>query len=171
MEIFSKFAVGSDKGVDDLFDVKKAFIRDTYKEIVSSEAIENYIKEHLDHRKMINILNDLSNQLIMVFVDEQPAGYCLFKSGSGYSDASVDKKMTEIIDFGILSEYNSSEVRISLWNKVKSAIKFTDSIWININQNHPQLEFFKDNGFEFVKESASEPFGIASSIYELNISN
>ncbi|MFP3594259.1 hypothetical protein [Chryseobacterium sp. SIMBA_038] len=171
MEIISKFAVGSDKGVDDLFDVKKAFIRDTYKEIASSETIENYIKEHLDHRKMINILNDLSNQLIMVFVDDQPAGYCLFKSGSSYSDASKGKKMTEIINFGILSEYNSSEVRISLWNKVKSAIKFTDSIWVNINQNHPQLEFFKDNGFLLVKESASEPFGIASSIYELNISN
>lgn len=170
MEIVSKFAVGSDKGVDDLFDVKKAFIRDTYKEDFPSETIENYIKEHLDHRKMINVLNDLSNQLIMVFVDDEPAGYCLFKSGSGYPDAPEGKKMTEIIGFGIVSEYNSSEVKASLWNKVKSAIKFTDSIWINIHQNHPQLDIFKDNGFDFVKESISEPFGMASSIYELNIS-
>lgn len=171
MEIVSKFAVGSDKGIDDLFDVKKAVIRNTYKEIIPSETIENHIKQHFDHRKMINILNDLSNQLIMVFVDDQPAGYCLFKSGSSYSDSSESKKMTEIINFSIIPEYDLADVKLSLWNKVKSSIKFTDSVWINSNQNDPQFEFFKKNGFNFVKDSVSEPFAIASYIYELNISN
>lgn len=79
MQIISKFAVGSDKGIDDLFDIKKAVIRNTYKENIPQDTIENYIKEHLDHRKMINVLNDLSNQLIMVYVDEQAVGYSLLK--------------------------------------------------------------------------------------------
>ncbi|MEI7489394.1 MAG: hypothetical protein WCJ72_18665 [Chryseobacterium sp.] len=168
MEIVSKFAVGSDKGVDDLFDVKKAVIRHIYKEHIPLDTIENFIKKHFDHRKMINILNDLSNQLIMVFVDDQPAGYCLFKSGSSYSDLSEGKKMTELMEFGILPEYDS-EVRLSLWNKVKSAIKFTESIWINIDQNSPHLQFFNDNGFIFVKDSVSEIFDAPSQIYELDL--
>ena len=68
MEIVSKFVVGSDQGVDEFFDVKKAFIRNSYQEIIAPEIIDNYIKEHFDHRKMINILNDFSNPSLFTLI-------------------------------------------------------------------------------------------------------
>lgn len=169
MEIVSKFVVGSDQGVDEFFDVKKAFIRNSYQEIVSSEIIENYIKEHFDHRKMINVLNDFSNQLIMVFADQQPVGYCFFQTGSSYPEASESQKMTAIKEFSILQEYDLPEVRPSLWNKVRSAIQFADSLWINIAKNDSKIQFFKDQKFVFVKDTVLEPFNLPSSIYELDL--
>ena len=169
MEVVSKFVVGSDQGVDEFFDVKKAFIRNSYQEIVASEIIENYIKEHFDHRKMINVLNDLSNQLIMVFADQQPVGYCFFQTGFSYPEASENQKMTAIKEFSILQEYDLPEVRLSLWNKVKSAIQFADSIWINIRENDSEIQFFKDQKFVFVKDTVSEPFNLPSFIYKLDL--
>lgn len=171
MEIVSKFVIGSDQGVDELFDVKKAFIKNLYQEIVAPEIIENYIKEHFDHRKMINILNDFSNQLIMVYTDQQPVGYCFFQTGSFYPDADENQKMTAITEFSILQEYDLPEVRLSLWNKVKSAIQFADSIWINIMENNSQIQFFKDQKFVLVNDTVSEPFSLPSSIYELKLKN
>lgn len=169
MEIVSKFVVGSDQGVDEFFDVKKAFIRNSYQEIVASEIIENYIKEHFNHRKTINVLNDFSNQLIMVFGNQQPVGYCFFQTGSSYPEAVESQKMTAIKEFCILQEYDLPEVRLSLWNKVRSAIQFADSLWINIAKNDSKIQFFKNQKFVFVKDTVLDPFNLPSSIYELDL--
>ena len=169
MEIVSKFVIGSDQGMDEFFDVKKAFIRESYKEILTSEEIENYIAENFDQRKMINVLNDFSNQLIMVFADQKPVGYCFFQGGFSYPDAKENQKMTAITEFAILPEYDLPDVKNALWKKVKSAIQFTDSIWMNINDDDAQLDFFKDQNFVFVKKTISEPFNLPSSIYELDL--
>lgn len=169
MEIVSKFVIGSDQGMDEFFDVKKTFIRESYNVVITSEEIENYIAENFDQRKMINILNDFSNQLIMVFADQKPVGYCLFQGGFSYPDAKENQKMTAITEFAILPEYDLQDVKNALLKKVKSAIQFTDSIWMNISDNDAQLNFFKDQQFMFVKKSTSEPFNLPSSIYELDL--
>lgn len=169
MEIISKFTVGSDQGIDQLFAVMRPYIRSTYKEHVSSEKIEEYLSEHVEYRKMINTLNDLSIQLIMVYVDDEPAGYCLFKSGSGYSGSPEGKRMTEIIDFAILPEYNTPEIQLSLWKKSRSAITFTDSIWIIIAENDSRIQFFKDQGFLVKENTLLKTFPLPGHIYELEI--
>lgn len=169
MEIISKFTVGSDQGIDNLFGVMRPYIRNTYQEIISSEKIEEYLSEHVEYRKMINVLNDLSTQLIMVYVDGEPVGYCLFKSGSSYPDSHEGKRMTEIIDFAILPEYNQPEVRQSLWNKSRSAITFTDSIWIRLSHQDTMIDFFKNKEFSFIKDTVLKAFSIPAGIYELEL--
>ncbi|MBT2622677.1 MULTISPECIES: hypothetical protein [Chryseobacterium] len=169
MEIISKFTVGSDQGIDNLFAVMRPYIRNAYHENISPEKIEEYLSEHVEYRKMINILNDLSTQLIMVFADNEPVGYCLFKSGSTYSGSSEGKRMTEIIDFAILPEYDQPEVRQSLWSKSRSAITFTDSIWISIAENSPIISFLKDHGFIFKENIILKAFSLPGHIYELDI--
>ncbi|MDH6252957.1 hypothetical protein M2347_002684 [Chryseobacterium sp. H1D6B] len=169
MEIISKFTVGSDQGIDELFDVMAPVIRNTYKNTVPSEKIEEYIKAHLNARKMINTLNNLSNQLIMVYADHQPAGYSLIKGGSTYPGASEGERMTELGGFAVLPEYDSPELRSSLWKKTRSAIQFTDSIWINIIENDTLLPFLKECGFGLVENTVLEPFSSASYIYRMKI--
>ncbi|WP_345990058.1 hypothetical protein AAEU33_20590 [Chryseobacterium sp. Chry.R1] len=169
MEIISKFTVGSDQGIDHLFAVMRPYIRNTYSGKVSSEKIEEYLAENVEYRKMINILNDLSTQLIMVFADHEPVGYCLFKSGSLYPEATEGERMTEIIDFSILPEYDQPEIRQSLWNKSRSAITFTDRIWISITEDDPMLSFFNSVGFEFIKTTTLKAFSLPAKIYELKL--
>ncbi|MGU3377035.1 hypothetical protein [Chryseobacterium sp. M5A1_1a] len=167
MEVISKFTIGSDKGVDDLFTVIKSSVSNTYQNHISEEEIKKYIK-NWDPRKMINELNNLSNQLIIIYADQQPAGYGILKSGSAYPGFSEEKRITEL-NFVILQEYNSSEIRESLWKKCRSASSFTDIIWSNIFTEDPLAEFFKESGFTIKENSQTDPFLLPSHIIELRI--
>lgn len=168
MEVISKFTIGSDEGVDDLFTIIKSSVNNIYKEHVSEEDIQKYIEEW-DPRKMINELNDLSNQLIITYVDQQPVGYGIIKSGSAYPGFSEEKRITEL-EFVLLQEYDTPEIRQSLWKKCRSAVSFTDIIWSNIFTEDPLLEFLKETGFTVKENSRTNPFQIPSYIIEMQIS-
>lgn len=160
MNIVSKFTVGSDEGMDNLFDIIKPSVQNLHKELVSEEDIKYYIK-HLDQRKMITELNDLSNQLIITYQDEKPIGYGLLKSGSRYSGLPEGKKATEL-NFVILQEYDSPEVRQSLWKKCRAAVAFTDIVWTDMMIGDSLLEFLKESGFSVVEDSHTGPFQLPS---------
>jgi hypothetical protein len=167
MNIVSKFTIGSDEGIDNLFDVIRPSVSSLYKGLVPEEDIKNHIL-HLDRRKVINDLNDLSNQLIMSYQDDQPIGYSILKTGSGYPGLSEEKRATEL-SFVILQEYNSPEARQSLWKKCRAAVAFTDVVWINMLINDPLVDFLKESGFSIAEETHSGPFQLPSYLLILEI--
>lgn len=168
MEIISKFTIGSDEGINDLFTIIQSSLHSTYKELISEEEIKQYI-EDWDPRKMINELNNLSNQLIITYADHKPVGYGILKSGSEYSGSPEGKRLTEL-NFVILQEYNTPETRESLWKKCKTAASFTDIIWANILTEDPMLEFLKETGFTITENAKTTPFQLPSYIIEMQIS-
>jgi hypothetical protein len=168
MDIISKFTVGSEEGISDLIAIIDSSIYTLHKEFISEEDIKRYIQKEIDPRKMINDLNDLSNQLIMTYVDQKPVGYSIIKSGSLPPGISAGKRATEI-SFVILSEFDSPETRQSLWKKCRSAVSFTDIIWINMLDHDPLSQFLKEVGFIPVLSSKAGAFQLPSHILELEI--
>lgn len=168
MDIISKFTVGSEEGISDLIAIIDSSIYSLHKDFVSEEDIRKYIHNGIDPRKMINDLNDLSNQLIMTYTDQKPVGYSIIKSGSLHPGIPEGKRATEI-SFVILSEFDFPETRQSLWKKCRSAVSFTDIIWINIPDHDPLAAFLKDSGFIAVADSKAGPFQLPSHILELEI--
>jgi hypothetical protein len=160
MNIVSKFTVGSDEGMDNLFDIIKPSVQNLHKELVSEEDITHYI-QHLDQRKMITALNDLSNQLIITYQDQKPIGYAILKSGSRYPGLPEEKRATEL-NFVILQEYDSPEVRQSLWKKCRAAVAFTDIVWTDMIARDPLLGFLKEAGFVITEDSHTGPFQLPS---------
>ncbi|HCN49737.1 MAG TPA: hypothetical protein DIT10_11705 [Chryseobacterium sp.] len=167
MEIISKFTVGSEEGISDLIAIIDSSVYTLHKDFVSEEDIQKYSNQ-IDPRKMINDLNDLSNQLIMTYADQRPVGYSIIKSGSLYPGIAEGKRATEI-SFAIISEFNTPEIRQSLWKKCRSAVSFTDVIWINILAHDPLLEFLKESGFVAVDDSQSGPFQLPSHILAMEV--
>ncbi|RQO33813.1 hypothetical protein DBR39_22860 [Chryseobacterium sp. KBW03] len=168
MDIISKFKVGSEEGISDLITIMDSSIYTLHKEFVSEEDIKKYIHHEIDPRKMINELNNLSNQLIMTYADQKPIGYSIIKSGSLHPGIPDGKRATEI-SFVIPSEFDSAEVRQSLWKKCRSAVSFTDIIWINMLDHDPLQEFLKESGFISTVSSKAGPFQLPSHILELEI--
>lgn len=168
MDIISKFTVGSEEGISDLITIIDSSVYTLHKDFVSEEDIKKYIHNEIDPRKMINELNDLSNQLIMTYADQKPIGYSIIKSGSLHPGISEGKRATEI-SFVILSAFDSPETRQSLWKKCRSAVSFTDIVWINMLDHDPLLEFLKESGFISVSDSKAGPFQLPSHILELEI--
>ncbi|WP_145953245.1 hypothetical protein [Chryseobacterium indologenes] len=168
MDIISKFTVGSEEGISDLITIIDSSVYRLHKEFVSEEHIKKYIQQEIDPRKMINDLNDLSNQLIMTYANQKPVGYSIIKSGSLHSGIPDGKRATEI-SFVILSEFDTPETRDSLWKKCRSAVSFTDIIWINILDHDPLTGFLKECGFITAESSKTGPFQMPSHILELEI--
>lgn len=168
MDIISKFTVGSEEGISDLITIIDSSVYTLYKDFVSEEQIKKYIHNDIDPRKMINDLNDLSNQLIMTYADQKPIGYSIIKSGSLHPGIPEGKRATEI-SFVILSEFDTPEIRQSLWKKCRSAVSFTDIIWINMLDHDPLAAFFKESGFVTADISKAGPFQLPSHILELEI--
>jgi len=160
MDIISRFTIGSDEGVADLLTIEASSINNLYNGKVPDENLRKHI-DNLDHTKMIHELNDLSTQLIITYADGQPIAYSITKSGSAYPGFSEDKRITEL-KFVVLQEHDSPEIRSSLWKKTKSAISFTDIVWINVLANHPLLEFFKESGFDIAENMQSDAFSLPS---------
>ncbi|PQA94024.1 hypothetical protein B0A69_10570 [Chryseobacterium shigense] len=169
MNIISKFTVGSEEGISDLINIIDASVYALHKGLVPETDIKKYIEEEIDPRKMINDLNDLSNQLIITYADNQPAGYSILKSGLSHPALPEEKKATEM-SFVILPEFDSPETRTSLWKKSKSAASFTDVIWINIMAHDPLSDFLKESGFSVAADATAGPFQLASHILQLEIS-
>ncbi|WP_330746677.1 hypothetical protein [Chryseobacterium sp. CP-77] len=168
MDIISKFTVGSEEGISDLIAIIDSSVYALHKEFVTEEEIKRYIHNEIDPRKMINDLNDLSNQLIMMYADQKPIGFSIIKSGSVHPGIPDGKRATEI-SFVILSEFDLPETRQSLWKKCRSAVSFTDIIWINILDHDPIADFLKECGFIAVSSSKAGPFQLPSHILELEI--
>ena len=169
MDIISKFTIGSEEGISDLIAIIDSSVYALHKDYVSEDNIKNYIHKEIDPRKMINELNDLSNQLIMTYADQNPIGYSIVKSGSVYPGLAEGKRSTEI-SFVILPEFDSPETRQSLWKKCRSAVSFADVIWINMLAHDPLLEFLKESGFKAAFDIKAGPFQLPSHIMEMEIS-
>ncbi|WP_454045476.1 hypothetical protein [Chryseobacterium sp. Marseille-Q8038] len=168
MDIISKFTVGSEEGISDLITIIDSSIYSLHRELVSEEDIKKYIHHEIDPRKMINDLNDLSNQLIIMYADQKPIGYSIIKSGTLHPGIPEGKRATEI-SFVILSEFDTPETRQSLWKKCRSAVSFTDVIWINILDHDPLADFLKEYGFVVADSSKTGPFQFPSHILELEV--
>lgn len=168
MSIVSKFVIGSDQGVSDFLNVKKLSFINLHEKLMNENEINKYLEEHFEERKIITELNDLSNQLIITYKEDLPFAYCFIKSGSSHSAFPEEKRTTEI-DFAILPEHDSDEIRTSLYNKVSSAAKFTDIIWINILKNNILNEFLKNKGFVFIENSSDNELNLPMNILSLEL--
>lgn len=163
MNIISKFAVGSDEGIDQLFSLIEHQLKDTYEGVLDPQELENYIKEQLGHKTTINYLNDLSTQLIMTFIDDRPTGYIILKNSYYQPRSLADKRAIQIVSFFILSEYDNDETRQSLWQKCLSVTRSYDH-WIQLPQNDPSIAFLKKCEFKVVEQCEMKPFNIPSHI-------
>lgn len=168
MNINSKFTVGSEEGISDLIHLIDSSVYTLHQELVPEEEIKKYIQNNIDPRKMINDLNNLSNQMIITYADDRPAGYSIIKSGTSHPSLPEGKRATEI-SFVILPEFDSAETRQSLWKKSRSAASFTDIIWINMMTHDPLLEFFRESGFRVAADAVAGPFQLPSHILQLEV--
>lgn len=164
MYIISKFTVGSEKGIDIFLSLKQAHLNETYNGLADPIKVKSYIENELHRRTAINNLNDLSTQLIVAFdIDHDRAlGYTIIRSNF-QQPAILEGKRAVSLSFFILPEYNTQQVRQSLWQKCLSVTKNV-SHYIELPVDHPLITFFESLEFKVAEKSKLQPFDIVSQI-------
>lgn len=92
-------------------------------------------------------VNSMSNQWLVVYVDDYPAGYAKITSKGKKPVILDNKRAIRIADFGILKKYAEPIVWNALLEKCLNVCKSYDGTWINEYVQNPLLDFFESKGF------------------------
>lgn len=147
MNIITKFTVASDEGINTLTTLTKDLAKEKLSSILDQKMLEAYINKHFNTKQLVAELNDLSNQWLVVYADNHPAGYAKITSYGKKPQSLENKRAIRIADFAVLKKYSAIEIKKTLFEKCLSVCKHLEGVWINEYLSSPFIEFFESNGF------------------------
>lgn len=156
MNIVTKFALATDETVDILLELIKELAEEKFSSIVDQESILLYMEKYYERTYFISEMNSMSNQWLVVYVDNKAVGYAKVTSRGKAPQSLTDRRSIRIADFSILHKFAQPEILESLFQKCQSLCKYVDGIWINEYLGNPMIEFFEEKGF--LKEEAPWEF-------------
>lgn len=146
MNIITKFTVATEEGIDVLVMLTRQLAIEKFSAIADGSMLDQYIDKNFNKKVLVAELNSMSNQWLVVYVNDQPAGYARITS-KGKKPALLDnKRSVRIADFGVLKIY-PEQVKNSLLEKCLTVCKPYEGIWVNEYVHNPLIEFFEKNGF------------------------
>ena len=146
-KIITKFTIGTEQGMGALLYLTQTIALEKYAQLVPKEKIDNYLSENFSEKALMVEVNSMSNQWLVVYVDDKPAGFARITSKGERPKAIANKRIIRIADFGILKEYTDPAVRQSLFDKCLSICKSYEVVWINEYSENPLINFFEVEGF------------------------
>ncbi|SJZ38707.1 N-acetyltransferase [Sediminibacterium ginsengisoli] len=154
MAIITKFTVATDQGIDDLLMLTRESAKEKFLFLPEEQIITSYIAAHLTRQALIHEVNSMSNQWLVVYADNEPAGYARITT-KGKKPASLHQnRAIRIADFSVLNRHNNIAVRESLFSKCIAVCRSYENIWVNEYIENPLIDFFEANGFVRQNEAA-----------------
>ncbi|OQP40753.1 hypothetical protein A4H97_14125 [Niastella yeongjuensis] len=155
-EIISKFTVATEDGVKALQTLAMAISREKFGSLTTEQVLKQYLSSRFSLKALAADMNDLSNQWVVVYANNEPAGYVRITSIGKRPQMAERKRMIRLADFGILKKYDDPKISLSLLDKCLSVCGSYDGIWIHEYTEHPLLPFFESHGFYRLSEVPGE---------------
>lgn len=147
-KIITKFIIGNEQGINDLLVITTAIAGERFKGKVPDQEFENYINTNFSRDALMVELNSMSNQYLMVYADDEPAGYVRVTTKGTRPDFFAKKTLARIADFGILARYSDPLISKSLFEKSLSVSNMQQVVWISEFEGSPYLDLFESYGFK-----------------------
>jgi hypothetical protein len=147
MNINTKFTVATDEGTRVLDVLTKELATEKFTNLLDKEALAIYISDKFNLKVLVDELNSMSNQWLVVYVDDIAAGYARITTQGKKIAVLEGKRVVRIADFGVLEQYRNDEVVNSLLNKCIQVCRSYEGIWINEYTESPLISSFEAKGF------------------------
>jgi hypothetical protein len=147
-EIITKFTIGNQQGIDTLFFITRTTAREKFAGKITDQELEDYIDANFNKEVLMIELNSMSNQYLIVYVNNEPAGYAKVTSKGTRPAFFTGKTLARIADFSVLENHSDPLIRKSLFEKCLSISTMQQAIWISEYENNPYLDFFESYGFK-----------------------
>mgnify|MGYP000149641437 CR=1 FL=1 len=151
MKIITKFTLGSQQGRDILLLLTRELAIEKFSSLVDEQILTDYINKHFNKETLIAETNDMSNQWLVIYIDDMPAGYACITSKGERPEFLAGKRAMCIADFGVLHKYATPAVIDSLFEKCLSICQAVDGIWITAYAQNPLIPYFESKGFILTK--------------------
>jgi len=145
--IVTKFAIGSDQDINTLLFIGVASAKEKYADKVPVDQLEAYLQSNFNDKVLHDEVNDMSNQYLVVYSDDEPAGYARITSKGKRPEIFSKKTVIRIADFGILKKFTDVQIKKDLFEKCLSVCNKQQIVWISEYNGNPDLEFFESYGF------------------------
>lgn len=172
--IKTKFTVASEEGVGVYRELAGKSVWQKYGTVANAAAIELHLDAQLNWERIVSELNTFSNQLIVVYVDDQPAGYAFLKGSGDTPEVLKNKRNICIAEFEILDQYLAGMARTVLLEKCLNICKSYEAIWFCEQDNQQEMiQLFKAYGFDMegteaiLENSFGQPLTIYIKVNEL----
>ncbi|WP_316840405.1 GNAT family N-acetyltransferase [Pedobacter gandavensis] len=158
-KIKTKFSVASEEGIAVLQMLGEKRGQEKYTGLLNTSQLEEYLFEKFNTPTIISNLNTFSNQLIIVYVEDQPAGYAYLSGNGTVPEAFKDKRLIHLEDFEVLDAYKSTGAREILLEKCLNVCKSYEALKIIENaEAGDNIAFYEQYGFQ---QSGSAVINIA----------
>jgi len=145
--IITRFTIATQQGMDVLLYLTQAIAREKFLPLLSGDQVEIYVSAHCSEQTLTAEVNSMSNQWLVVYVKDQPAGFARITSKGERPGMMRQKRVIRLADFGVLQAYDHLSVRQSLLNKCLAVCKSYEAVWINEYTENPYLSLFESAGF------------------------
>lgn len=146
-KIITKFTIATEQGMAALLYLTQTIAREKFTSLLSKEQVENYLSANCSEKALIVEINSMSNQWLVVYADDQPAGYARITSKGEKPETITRRRTIRIADFGILKEAKDPAIIRSLFDKCLTICKSYEAVWINEYIQNPLIGFFESEGF------------------------
>ncbi|MDR0261737.1 MAG: N-acetyltransferase [Sphingobacterium sp.] len=147
MNIITKFTVATEQGIEALLMLTKTLAVQKFAQLLNPVELEHYIIENFNVQTLVSEINSMSNQWLVVYVDDQPMGYARITSKGQKPIAVGGKRAIRIADFGVCEHQAQPQIMTSLIDKCLAVCSTYEVIWINEPAGSSSIGLFEQKGF------------------------
>lgn len=145
-KIKTKFTIASEEGIALLQMLGEKRGQEKYAGVFDTSQLENYLYDKFNTATIVSNLNTFSNQLIVVYVEDQPAGYAYFSGNGAVPEELKDKRVVHLVDFELLDQYKESGAREFLMEKCLNVCKSYEAL--KVSAAPEMVAFYEQYGFQ-----------------------
>ena len=145
--IKTKYIVANESGITQLQKLASSLLTERLTNKVDSKTLNQYIQKHYNTETIIKDLNDFSNQCLIVYSGETPAGFAFFSDKKKAPHFLERKKIKYLVHFEVSSMYANTPVMQVLLEKCINVSKTYDALWLTEPVDSDRLPYFLSYGF------------------------
>ncbi|MFT3822602.1 MAG: N-acetyltransferase [Chitinophagaceae bacterium] len=147
MNIITKFTVASGHEMGVLLMLTRELAIEKFSSLLEQKILDRYITGNFSEQALIAEVNSMSNQWLVVYADDVPAGYARITSKGKRPQVLERKRAIRIADLGVLNKYPDPAIKNSLLEKCIAVCKAYENTWINEYTGNPLIDLFESKGF------------------------
>lgn len=147
--IVTNFCISTEQDRKTLSFISKATAREKYSGKVPEADLEAWIGKNFNDNTLRVELNNISNQYLVVYVDDEIAGYARITNKGERPAIFNGRSVIRIADFAVLQKFDETEAKKSLFEKCLRLCSTQEVVWISEYEDNRYLDLFSD--YRFVK--------------------
>lgn len=153
--------IGTELGIATVQSIGAAATKEKFAGLVPDDQLEAFIENNFNPRVLRDEMNSMSDQFIVVYLDDTPAGYAKITSEGQRPKIFEKKTLIGIADFHVLLKFNDIQIKKVLFEKCLKVCSMQQIIWICEYDGNPDIQFFESYGFiKSTEITASYEFGL-----------